>query len=165
MISLSLGGTEEHEDLTRSLGLIKGTIVQVDALVNLHEKNCRLRDIHSKMEPKALGKIKDGRVFRREDLAQGRRRMLHDGTVNWKAASGRLKGDDQTRSTCVSCLLSSTLFPACKLKSKGVIFGFLCLQIFLQCFCQMYCSCYKRRIRDMYLLQWYVNSLNCVCTI
>ncbi|CAN9500408.1 unnamed protein product [Ophioblennius macclurei] len=84
-------GTEEHEDLTRALGLIKDTIVQVDTLVNLHEKNSRLRDIHNKMEPKALGKIKDGRVFRREDLAQGRRRLLHEGTVSWKAASGRLK--------------------------------------------------------------------------
>ncbi|XP_054873483.1 rho guanine nucleotide exchange factor 18 isoform X2 [Amphiprion ocellaris] len=84
-------GSEEHEDLTRALGLIKDTIVQVDTLVNLHEKNSRLRDIHNKMEPKALGKIKDGRVFRREDLAQGRRRLLHEGTVSWKAASGRLK--------------------------------------------------------------------------
>ncbi|XP_037324974.2 rho guanine nucleotide exchange factor 18 isoform X2 [Pungitius pungitius] len=84
-------GTDEHEDLTRALGLIKDTIVQVDALVNLHEKNSRLRDINIKMEPKAQGKIKDGRVFRREDLAPGRRRLLHEGTVNWKAASGRLK--------------------------------------------------------------------------
>ncbi|XP_010730724.2 rho guanine nucleotide exchange factor 18 [Larimichthys crocea] len=84
-------GTEEHEDLTRALGLIKDTIVQVDTLVNLHEKDSRLRDIHNRMELKALGKIKDGRVFRREDLAQGRRRLLHEGTVNWKAASGRLK--------------------------------------------------------------------------
>lgn len=89
---LSLAGTEEHEDLTRALGLIKDTIVQVDTLVNLHEKDSRLRDIHNRMELKALGKIKDGRVFRREDLAQGRRRLLHEGTVNWKAASGRLKG-------------------------------------------------------------------------
>nr|XP_057928711.1 rho guanine nucleotide exchange factor 18 isoform X2 [Doryrhamphus excisus] len=84
-------GSEEHADLNRALAFIKDTIVQVDALVNLHEKTCRLRDIHNKMEPKALGKIKDGRVFRREDLAQGRRRLLHEGTVNWKAASGRLK--------------------------------------------------------------------------
>ncbi|KAL3047818.1 hypothetical protein OYC64_021897 [Pagothenia borchgrevinki] len=84
-------GTEEHEELTRALGLIKDTIVQVDTLVNVHEKNSRLQDIHNKMEPKALGKIKDDRVFRREDLAQGRRRLLHEGTVNWKAASGRLK--------------------------------------------------------------------------
>ncbi|KAM7409860.1 hypothetical protein PAMA_001388 [Pampus argenteus] len=84
-------GTEEHEELTRALGLIKDTIVQVDALVNLHEKTSRLRDIHNKLEPKALGKIEDGRVFRREDLVQGRRWLLHEGTVNWKAASGRLK--------------------------------------------------------------------------
>uniref|UniRef100_A0A8C9ZNY5 Rho/Rac guanine nucleotide exchange factor 18 n=1 Tax=Sander lucioperca TaxID=283035 RepID=A0A8C9ZNY5_SANLU len=84
-------GSEEHENLTRALGLIKDTIVQVDTLVNLHEKNSRLREIHNKMEPKALGKIKDSLVFRREDLVQGRRRLLHEGTVNWKAASGRLK--------------------------------------------------------------------------
>ncbi|XP_071202544.1 rho guanine nucleotide exchange factor 18 isoform X1 [Salvelinus alpinus] len=84
-------GTEEHEELTRSLGLIKDCIVQVDALVNLHEKASRLRDIAHKMEPKSLGKIKDGRVFHREDLAQGRRRLLHEGTANHKAASGRLK--------------------------------------------------------------------------
>ncbi|KAG7248369.1 hypothetical protein CRUP_030920, partial [Coryphaenoides rupestris] len=70
----------EHEELTRALSLIKGTIMQVDALVNLHEKSLRLRDVHSKMEPKAMGKIKDGRVFRREDLAPGRRRLLHEGT-------------------------------------------------------------------------------------
>ncbi|KAM8889606.1 rho guanine nucleotide exchange factor 18 isoform 3-T3 [Synchiropus picturatus] len=84
-------GTEEHEELTRALGLIKDTIMQVDALVHLHEKSCRLRDIHNKMEPKALGKMKDGRVFRREDMVQGRRQFLHEGTVTWKAASGRLK--------------------------------------------------------------------------
>ncbi|CAL8254312.1 unnamed protein product [Merluccius merluccius] len=81
----------EHEELTRALVLIKTAIMQVDALVNLHEKTMRLREIHNKMEPKALGKIKDGRIFRREDLAAGRRTLLHKGTVNWKAASGRLK--------------------------------------------------------------------------
>ncbi|XP_029004831.2 rho guanine nucleotide exchange factor 18 isoform X2 [Betta splendens] len=87
----SEAGTGEHEDLTRALALIKDTIVQVDTLVNLHEKTSRLKDIQNKMEPKSLGKIKDGRVFRREDLAPDRRRLLHEGTVNWKAASGRLK--------------------------------------------------------------------------
>lgn len=92
-----LGGTEEHEDLTRALGLIKDAIVQVDSMVNLYEKNTRLRDIQNKMEPKALGKIKGGRVFRREDLAMGRRRLLHEGTVSWKAASGRLKGTRGTK--------------------------------------------------------------------
>lgn len=103
---LSAAGTEEHKDLTRSLSLIKEAIVQVDAQVNIHEKNSRLREIHNKMEPKALGKFKDGRVFRREDLAPGRRRLLHDGTVSWKAASGRLKGRT-TWGTDVGLLLSS----------------------------------------------------------
>ncbi|XP_051551427.1 rho guanine nucleotide exchange factor 18-like isoform X2 [Myxocyprinus asiaticus] len=84
-------GTEEHEGLAQALSLIKDTIVQVDAHVNLYEKEVRLREIASKMEPKSLGKIKDGRVFRKEDISKGRRRLLYEGTVNWKAASGRLK--------------------------------------------------------------------------
>ncbi|XP_048038677.1 rho guanine nucleotide exchange factor 18 isoform X3 [Megalobrama amblycephala] len=84
-------GTEEHEGLAQALGLIKDTIVQVDSQVNLYEKEARLREITSKMEPKSLGKIKDGRVFRKEDLSQGRRILLFEGMVNWKSASGRLK--------------------------------------------------------------------------
>ncbi|XP_076879925.1 rho guanine nucleotide exchange factor 18 isoform X2 [Brachyhypopomus gauderio] len=84
-------GTEEHEGVARALALIRDTIVQVDAQVNLHKKETRLREIASKTEPKSLGKIKDGRVFRREDLGPGRRELLHEGTVSWKAASGRLK--------------------------------------------------------------------------
>ncbi|KAG1945949.1 rho guanine nucleotide exchange factor 18-like isoform X1 [Pimephales promelas] len=84
-------GTEEHEGLAQALGLIKDTIAQVDGHVNLYEKEARLREIASKMEPKSHGKIKDGRVFRKEDLSQGRRKLLYEGLVNWKAASGRLK--------------------------------------------------------------------------
>ncbi|TRY92520.1 hypothetical protein DNTS_004172, partial [Danionella cerebrum] len=84
-------GTEEHEGLGQALGLIKDVIVQVDAQVSLYEKETRLREIVSKIEPKSHGKIKDGRVFSKEDLSQGRRKLLYEGTVNWKAASGRLK--------------------------------------------------------------------------
>lgn len=89
---LTPAGTEEHEGLAQALCLIKDTIVQVDGHVNLYEKEARLREIASKMEPKSHGKIKDGRVFRKEDLSQGRRKLLYEGLVNWKAASGRLKG-------------------------------------------------------------------------
>uniref|UniRef100_A0A4W4FJF5 Rho/rac guanine nucleotide exchange factor (GEF) 18b n=1 Tax=Electrophorus electricus TaxID=8005 RepID=A0A4W4FJF5_ELEEL len=84
-------GTEEHEEVARALTLIRDTIVQVDAQVSLYKKETRLREIASKTEPKSLGRIKDGRIFSREDLGQGRRVLLHDGTVSWKAASGRLK--------------------------------------------------------------------------
>ncbi|KAJ8277347.1 hypothetical protein GJAV_G00074210 [Gymnothorax javanicus] len=84
-------GTEDHEDLIRALGLLRDTITRVDMQVNEYEKVSRLREIAGKLEPKSLGKMKDGRVFRREDLSQDRRTLLHEGTVNWKAASGRLK--------------------------------------------------------------------------
>lgn len=84
--------SEEHKELARALDLIRGVIVQVDAQVNLYEKETRLREIAAKMELKAVGKIKDGHIFRREDMTQGKRRLLHEGMVNWKAASGRLKG-------------------------------------------------------------------------
>lgn len=92
-VCVFVAGTEEHEGLAEALGLIKDVIVQVDAQVSFYEKEARLREISSKMEPKSLGKIKDGRDFRKEDLCQGHRRLLNEGTVYWKAASGRLKGN------------------------------------------------------------------------
>ncbi|MGH0173581.1 UNVERIFIED_CONTAM: hypothetical protein FKN15_067144 [Acipenser sinensis] len=82
---------EDHEELTRALGLIKDTITQVDAKVNDYENKTRLKDIASKMEPKSSGKFKDGRLFGKEEILKGRRRLLHEGMVYWKAASGRLK--------------------------------------------------------------------------
>ena len=85
----------------------------MDTNVNDYEKASRLRDIAAKLEPKSHGKIKDGRVFRREDLCQGRRKLLHEGTVNWKAASGRLKGTftcpTHTLTLVLSFMLSLTL--------------------------------------------------------
>lgn len=121
----------------------------MDAQVNIHEKNSRLRDIHNKMEPKALGKFKDGRVFRREDLAPGRRRLLHDGTVSWKAASGRLKGR-RTWGRVGGLPLASAGFNEAAVLSP---------QIFSLCFCRMFCFCCRRRIRDTSLPRWYVSAL------
>ncbi|XP_066503243.1 rho guanine nucleotide exchange factor 18 [Hoplias malabaricus] len=91
LLQYTQAGTKEHEELSQALDLIKDTIMKVDAQVNLYEKETRLREIASKMEGRSLGKIKDGRIFRKEDLTQGKRRLLYEGTVNWKAASGRLK--------------------------------------------------------------------------
>ncbi|XP_041086771.1 rho guanine nucleotide exchange factor 18 isoform X2 [Polyodon spathula] len=84
-------GSVDHEELTRALGLIKDTITQVDAKVNDYENKTRLKDIASKMEPKSSGKFKDGRLFRKEEILNGRRQLLREGMVYWKAASGRLK--------------------------------------------------------------------------
>ncbi|XP_072560214.1 rho guanine nucleotide exchange factor 18-like isoform X2 [Paramormyrops kingsleyae] len=84
-------GTEEHEDVSRALALIRDLLVHVDAQVNEQEKASRLRDVAGRMEPRSAGKLKDGRVFRREDLTRGGRVLLREGPVSWRAASGRLK--------------------------------------------------------------------------
>lgn len=88
--SFPLAGTRDYEELTLALGLIKDTITHVDAMVNECEKGQRLKEIMHKMELKSSGKCKNGLLFRKDDM--GQRRLLLDGMLYWKAASGRLKG-------------------------------------------------------------------------
>lgn len=88
--SFLLAGTRDYEELTQALSLIKDTITHVDATVNGCEKGQRLKEIMHKMELKSSGKCKNGLFFRKDDM--GRRRLLLDGMLYWKAASGRLKG-------------------------------------------------------------------------
>uniref|UniRef100_A0A672TGJ1 Rho/Rac guanine nucleotide exchange factor 18 n=1 Tax=Strigops habroptila TaxID=2489341 RepID=A0A672TGJ1_STRHB len=82
-------GTRDYEELTQALSLIKDTITHVDATVNECEKGQRLKEIMHKMELKSSGKFKNGLFFRKDDM--GQRRLLLDGMLYWKAASGRLK--------------------------------------------------------------------------
>ncbi|XP_051495343.1 rho guanine nucleotide exchange factor 18 isoform X3 [Apus apus] len=82
-------GTRDYEELTQALSLIKDTITHVDAMVNECEKGQRLKEIMHKMELKSSGKYKNGLLFRKDDM--GQRRLLLDGMLYWKAASGRLK--------------------------------------------------------------------------
>lgn len=82
-------GTEDYEDLTQALTLIKDIISQVDAKVSECEKGQRLREIAGKMDLKSSSKLKNGLTFRKEDMLQ---RQLHlEGTLCWKTTSGRLK--------------------------------------------------------------------------
>ncbi|XP_028695390.2 rho guanine nucleotide exchange factor 18 isoform X1 [Macaca mulatta] len=82
-------GTEDYEDLTQALNLIKDIISQVDAKVSEFEKGQRLREIAGKMDLKSSGKLKNGLTFRKEDMLQ---RQLHlEGMLCWKTTSGRLK--------------------------------------------------------------------------
>ncbi|XP_056426375.1 rho guanine nucleotide exchange factor 18 [Hyla sarda] len=82
-------GTEDFEALSRALTLIKESITEVDSRVHMSEKGQRLDDIVGKMEPKSYGKLKNGMTFRKHDMQ--RRRLIHDGMLYWKTASGRLK--------------------------------------------------------------------------
>ncbi|XP_064238067.1 rho guanine nucleotide exchange factor 18 isoform X3 [Aotus nancymaae] len=82
-------GTEDYEDLTQALNLIKDIISQVDAKVSECEKGQRLREIAGKMDLKSSSKLKNGLAFRKEDMLQ---RQLHlEGMLCWKTTSGRLK--------------------------------------------------------------------------
>lgn len=83
--------TDEYKSLVQGLALIKETISQVNAQVSDYEKAARLRDIGLRLESKSQGRMKDGQVLRREDLIQGNRTLLHEGTVTWKT-TGRQKG-------------------------------------------------------------------------
>lgn len=83
--------TDELRSLVQGLELIKDAISQVNDQVSEYEKAARLREISLRLEPKSVGRLKDGQLFRREDLIKGDRTLLHEGTVTWKS-SVRQKG-------------------------------------------------------------------------
>lgn len=85
-------GTEEHKDLCKALHLIKDLIASVDLKVNEYEKKQKLLEILSRTENKTYTKLKNGHVFRKQDLIGKERILLHEGLVFWKTATGRFKG-------------------------------------------------------------------------
>ncbi|XP_068557968.1 rho guanine nucleotide exchange factor 18a isoform X2 [Cebidichthys violaceus] len=82
--------TDEYKSLVQGLALIKETISQVNTQVSEYEKAARQREIALRLEPKSQGRLKDGRLLRREDLIQGNRALIHEGPFTWKT-SGRQK--------------------------------------------------------------------------
>ncbi|NXC12866.1 ARG28 factor, partial [Corythaeola cristata] len=84
-------GTEEHKDLCKALHLIKDMIAAVDLKVNEYEKKQKLLEILSRTENKTYTKLKNGHVFRKQDLMRKERILLHEGLVYWKTATGRFK--------------------------------------------------------------------------
>uniref|UniRef100_UPI00398F2179 rho guanine nucleotide exchange factor 2-like n=1 Tax=Pristiophorus japonicus TaxID=55135 RepID=UPI00398F2179 len=83
------GNEEDHRDLGNALVLVKELITAVDQEVHECEKRFRLQDIYNRMDPKVVATMHSGRQFRREDLI--RRKLVHDGFVLWKTATGRFK--------------------------------------------------------------------------
>ncbi|XP_058024947.1 rho guanine nucleotide exchange factor 28 isoform X1 [Ahaetulla prasina] len=84
-------GTEEHQDLCKALNLIKDMIAAVDLQVSEYEKKQKLLEILSKVENKTYTKLKNGHVFRKQDLIKKQRTLLYEGLVYWKTATGRFK--------------------------------------------------------------------------
>ncbi|NWW92958.1 ARG28 factor, partial [Rhynochetos jubatus] len=91
ILQYSKEGTEEHEDLCKALCLIKDMIAAVDLKVNEYEKKQKLLEILTRTENKTYTKLKNGHVFRKQDLMRKERILLHEGLVYWKTATGRFK--------------------------------------------------------------------------
>ncbi|XP_074851528.1 rho guanine nucleotide exchange factor 28 [Carettochelys insculpta] len=91
ILQYSKEGTEEHKDLCKAHSLIKDMIAAVDLKVNEYEKRQKLLEILNKIENKTYTKLKNGHVFRKQDLKKKERTLLHEGLVYWKTATGRFK--------------------------------------------------------------------------
>ncbi|XP_039614378.1 rho guanine nucleotide exchange factor 28 isoform X2 [Polypterus senegalus] len=90
ILKYSKEGSDEHADLTKSLGLVKDIIAAVDLKVNEYEKEQKLLEILSKIDNKTFARLKKGN-FRKHDLMNRKRVLHHEGVVFWKTATGRLK--------------------------------------------------------------------------
>ncbi|KAM3625243.1 uncharacterized protein V6R79_009138 [Siganus canaliculatus] len=89
MLQYTKGNSEDYDDLTESIRLVKEVIAAVDSKVNEHEKRRRLKEFHSRTDSKSIMMMKSGQIFAREDLL--RRRLIHDGVLQLKNSQGRLK--------------------------------------------------------------------------
>ncbi|XP_039768227.1 A-kinase anchor protein 13 isoform X3 [Ornithorhynchus anatinus] len=79
----------EGRDLTQALALVKDVIGAVDSKVANYEKKLRLNEIYLKTDSKSIMRMKTGQMFAKEDLK--RKKLVRDGTLSLKNASGRLK--------------------------------------------------------------------------
>uniref|UniRef100_A0A8C8EBL3 Rho guanine nucleotide exchange factor 28 n=1 Tax=Otus sunia TaxID=257818 RepID=A0A8C8EBL3_9STRI len=91
ILQYSKEGTEEHKNLCKALCLIKDMIAAVDLKVNEYEKKQKLLEILSRTENKTYTKLKNGHVFRKQDLMKKEILLRHEGLVYWKTATGRFK--------------------------------------------------------------------------
>ncbi|KAM9693026.1 rho guanine nucleotide exchange factor 2 isoform 2-T2 [Dama dama] len=85
----SHGMEEERQDLTTALGLVKALLSNVDQDVHELEKGARLQEIYNRMDPRAQAPVPGKGPFGREELL--RRKLIHDGCLLWKTATGRFK--------------------------------------------------------------------------
>ncbi|XP_048212399.1 rho guanine nucleotide exchange factor 2 isoform X3 [Perognathus longimembris pacificus] len=85
----SHGIEEERQDLTAALGLVKELLSNVDQDVHDLEKGARLQEIYNRMDPRAQAPVPGKGPFGREELL--RRKLIHDGCLLWKTATGRFK--------------------------------------------------------------------------
>ncbi|KAK5870920.1 hypothetical protein PBY51_003827 [Eleginops maclovinus] len=84
-------GGQEHSDLSRALAQIRDIIAAVDLTVNKYERCQELQEVLARLENKSFAKLKNNKVFRKQDLHSKHRELQYKGLVFWKTATGRLK--------------------------------------------------------------------------
>ncbi|XP_029296158.1 LOW QUALITY PROTEIN: rho guanine nucleotide exchange factor 28-like [Cottoperca gobio] len=84
-------GSQEHSDLSRALAQIRDVIAAVDLTVNKNERCQELQEVLARLENKSFAKLKNDKVFRKQDLHSKHRDLHYKGLVYWKTATGRLK--------------------------------------------------------------------------
>ncbi|XP_069563971.1 rho guanine nucleotide exchange factor 28-like isoform X1 [Brachyistius frenatus] len=84
-------GSQEHSDLSRALAQIRDVIAAVDLTVSKTERCQELQEVLARLENKSFAKLKNGKVFRKQDLHSKHRVLQNKGLVYWKTATGRLK--------------------------------------------------------------------------
>ncbi|KAJ7997839.1 hypothetical protein DPEC_G00216330 [Dallia pectoralis] len=107
---------EDHEDITNALRLVKEMLNAVDSKVNEHDKKKRLKEVYSRTDSKSIQRMKSGQMFAREDLVRGRK-LLHDGPLQLKNSTGRLKD--------VQAMLLSDVFVFLQEKDQKYVFASL----------------------------------------
>lgn len=88
----STEGSQEHSDLSSALAQIRDIIAAVDLTVSKYDMCQELQEVLARLENKSFAKLKNGKVFRKQDLHSKNRNLQHKGLVYWKTATGRLKG-------------------------------------------------------------------------
>lgn len=88
-------GSQEHSDLSSALAQIRYIITAVDLTVSKYERSQELQEVLARLETKSFAKLKNGKVFRKQELHSQHRDLQHKGLVYWKTATGRLKGGNQ----------------------------------------------------------------------
>ncbi|KAM9743736.1 rho guanine nucleotide exchange factor 28-like isoform 2-T2 [Menidia menidia] len=84
-------GTQEHSDLSSALSQIRDVIAAVDLTVSKYERRQELQEVLARLETKSFAKLKNDKVFRKQDLHSKHRDLQYKGLVYWKTATGRLK--------------------------------------------------------------------------
>uniref|UniRef100_A0A665WBC2 Rho guanine nucleotide exchange factor 2-like n=1 Tax=Echeneis naucrates TaxID=173247 RepID=A0A665WBC2_ECHNA len=80
---------EEASALAQALIMVRELLNSIDQQMEEMEKTQRLHEIQAKFDPRAEARVRDGGNFRSVELL--RRRLVHEGTLFWKAPGSRLK--------------------------------------------------------------------------